>query len=92
MGLLDALLTVIVISIVCYIVIMMYRRSCVSAPAVQRNKDLLPPGASSFEDKMTDDQVRAFHALVTSSPGDNPAPAPTAESPVARNRFSAASS
>ena len=76
MGLLDAILSVIVISIVCYIIIMMYRRSC-TVPSVPRNKDLLPPGASSFEDRMTDDQVRAFHELVTSSGADKNTPSVT---------------
>ncbi|AAR98446.1 ORF089 virion membrane protein [Bovine papular stomatitis virus] len=67
MGLLDALLTVVVISIVCYIIIMLYRKAS-TAPRVPGRRDQPVPGTSSFDDKMTDDQVKAFHRLVTSSP------------------------
>ncbi|WZD65954.1 virion protein [Bovine papular stomatitis virus] len=73
MGLLDALLAVVVISIVCYLIIMMYRKSSLAPSVPGRREQPMP--TSSFDDKMTDEQVKAFHRLVTSaSPEDGGKP------------------
>ncbi|AIZ77340.1 putative virion membrane protein [Parapoxvirus red deer/HL953] len=80
MELLNALLTIVVVSIVSYIIIMMYRRAA-TTPSVPRRKDPMLPGASTFDDRMTDDQVRALHDLVTSHDGPPSAPAGDKDKP-----------
>lgn len=82
MGLLDSLLTIVVVAVVCYIVVMMYRRSFTLPPP---QKSLGLP-SSPFDDKMSEDQVRALHRLVTSTGGEQPDAAPSAQSPGLKQR------